>query len=163
LSASIREAAKRVGRGELSIEQQVEAFIFAHGDDRGIAGRMGISGDIKLRGRDIQLRKELAAIDEWLATEERENPLSALETLHRREIAAASTMFMQGVLSYPADAKKFDPTISALVQLCRICDLPIVEYPDGIELFRCETQEIDQRYLAYRVTVRSSHLASVSS
>jgi hypothetical protein len=114
---------------------------------------MGISGDIKLRGRDIQLRKELAAIDEWLATEERENPLSALETLHRREIAAASTMFMQGVLSYPADAKKFDPTISALVQLCRICDLPIVEYPDGIELFRCETQEIDQRYLAYRVTV----------
>ena len=154
----VRDAMRRVKRADLSLEQQVEVLINVHGDDRGL---LTLDEKDVLKAQDIQFRAESRGVEEWLEDCEQSRPLSDAGTVIRREVARTSILFLQGVLSYAPDAKKFAPTLPALVKLCRLCDLPSIEYPTHFELFRCEPQDVDRHFIAFRMFVYS--LATVTT
>jgi hypothetical protein len=147
------EAAKRVGHGRLEMDQLIEAFIHMAGDDRGVGAQLGLDHADALNGRAIQLQKERAGLTHWLEHAQAAKPLSDFDTFIRREIAWSSQRFLQGNLSLAPDARRFDPTFNGLVTLCQLADLPTVVYPDALEIFRCEPQEIEMPFVAWRLCV----------
>ncbi len=151
---SINDTAKKAGHRDLGIHKLVEIAIHLYGDDRGMGMQLGVDAAMALEGRSIQLATESDKQYSWLENAENDNPLSPAETLVRREIVTASQQFMQANLSFAPDARRFDPTMAGLATICRLADLPSIEYPEYAEIFLCEQQETpDQAYLAWRISI----------
>lgn len=150
------EAAKRMGQAELSLLQIVEGVIHMIGDDRGIANQLGLDSNAIQEGRAIQLQQELKHQTNFMTYREAATELSEYERYLHIEIGRSAQIFMESNLGFQPDARRFDPTVNGLVHICRFADLPIIEYPDGLEIFRCEPQEIEESFVAWRLMLHAT-------
>lgn len=138
---------------EMSLADAVEAAVYLH-SQQWVAGE--VSDETLEKGRRIQLERELEDIDSWLEHEEEDVPLDASGVCVRREIARTCSALLRGTLPFHLGSAKFAPNPGRLGELCRVCDLPFIEYPDGFELFRCYPREIDSSFMAWRVVVHGT-------
>jgi len=148
----VNAATKRLG-ANFSLADAVETVVTMRSG--GLHADPDMLDDATMRqGRLIQLKGEIVDLEAWLEREEEENPLEAYGLSVRREIARTCATMLRGSLPFHINSAKFAPNLDRLEELCMVCDLPLIEYPDGFELFRCYAQDIDSTFMAWRMVVQ---------
>lgn len=116
----------------------VEGVIAAYGDIR--PGFIDVPPD---RSREIDVALE--DVESWrqqrMVALDGDDIFTSFSRLATIAVSQAVQRYLLGLRELPRDGMAFQPTLDGLARMCARCDFPVVEYPDGLEVFLCEPSD----------------------
>jgi hypothetical protein len=103
------------------------------------------------------MENNVAGVWQWAAGQRPQSPpkspVGIIEQMVLDAVAYTSIRFFKIYAETNTDTVLFTPDVDRFVFLARYCDWPVVEYPDGLEVFLCDPMDDPQPVVGQAITV----------